>query len=53
MKTLTAAVLASLIMIRVYEPVSYANWDQKAKDLLTAWGDGAWHVRPRVSLILR
>ena len=39
MKTITAAVLASVILIVVYQPVFFASWDQKAKDLLTAWVD--------------
>jgi adenylate cyclase len=37
MKTITAAVLAIVILIVVYQPVFFARWDQKAKDVLTAW----------------
>jgi len=39
MKTITASVLASIVLIILCQPVFFAAWDQKAKDLLTAWVD--------------
>ena len=39
MKTITAAVLACAAFLIVFQPIFFSNWDQKSKDLLTAWVD--------------
>jgi adenylate cyclase len=39
MKTITAAVLASVMLIILYQPVFFAAWDQKTKDLIASWVD--------------
>ena len=40
MKTISAIVLASVILVVLFDPLFYARWDQKAKDLITAWVGG-------------
>ena len=40
MRAITVAVLLSVVLTVVYQPVFFSRWDQKAKDLLTAWAGG-------------
>ncbi len=40
MRAITLAVLLSAVLTVVYQPLFFARWDQKAKDLLTIWAGG-------------
>jgi adenylate cyclase len=40
MKTISAIVLAGVILVVLFDPLFYARWDQRSKDLVTAWVGG-------------
>jgi HD-GYP domain-containing protein (c-di-GMP phosphodiesterase class II) len=39
MKSITTAVLASVLLLIFYQPLFFSYWDQKSKDLLTSWAN--------------